>query len=54
MRNKGVRIFALFQRQSESGVSNPVIGSGSLGALICNYKGKGVIRVKTRYRMYLA
>ena len=42
----------MFQRQSESGVSNPVIESGSLVALICNYKGKDVVRVKTRCRMY--
>ena len=46
------------QKLLQAGVSNPVIESGSLvlfGLLSdINYKGKGVVRVNTRYKMYLA
>ena len=46
------------QKLLQAGVSNPVIESGSSVSvaffLMCNYKGKGVVRVNTRYRMHLA
>ena len=54
---------ALFQRQLQASVSNPVVELGSSVAqfrgpaacfLICPYKGKGVVRINTRGGLCLA